>query len=123
MGERNVVDRPGVCDQAGFVDVGTSQQLPPGATLQVTVGGDAYTLVNLDGRLLAIGDLCLCCGRSLSTAALDSGLLVCPGCGWKYDAHRGCVDGLPNLRIEMHEVHVEDGRLMLASAVTAPVRL
>lgn len=123
MGERNVVDRPCVCDQAGFVDVGSSQQLPPGATLQVTVGGHAFTLVNLGGRLRAIGDLCLCCGRSLSTAAVDGGLLVCRGCGWTYDAQRGCVDGLPNLRIEMHEVHVEDGRLMLASAVTAPARL
>ena len=110
-------------DGAGSVDVGPAKQLPAGTTLRVTVGADAFTLVNLDGRLLAIGDLCLCCGRSLSTAALSGGSLICHGCGWKYDLQRGCVAGLPSLRIERHELRVEDGRLLLAAALDTPASL
>jgi nitrite reductase/ring-hydroxylating ferredoxin subunit len=49
------------------------------------------------------------------------GVLTCDVCGWKYDLQRGCVEGLPTLRIEMHEVRVADGRLLVASAIAAPV--
>ena len=108
-------------EEAGFVDVGSLEQVPSGTTMRVTVGAAEFTLVNVDGRVLAVGDLCLRCSRSLSTAGYAGGLLTCPGCGWKYDLQRGCVDALPNLRIETHEVRIEDGRLLLASAITAPV--
>ena len=103
------------------VDVGSLRNLPSGTTTQVTVGADRFTLVNLDGRVLAVRDLCLCCGRSLSTATFAGGLLTCEGCGWKYDMQRGCVDELPNLRIEMHDVGISEGRLLLASAIAASV--
>jgi hypothetical protein len=33
---------------------------------------------------------------------------------------RGCVDGLPSLQTEMHDVSVDDGRLLVASAIAAP---
>ena len=110
----------GAPDEAGFVEVGCSAQLPPGANMRVTVGETDLTLVNVDGRVVAVGDLCLRCGGSLSAARLSSGLLTCTGCGWQYDVVRGCVEGLPNLRIEMHEVRSEDGRLLVASAIAAP---
>lgn len=105
----------------GFMEVGNLAELPAGSTLRITVGEADLTLVNVDGRVVAIGDVCLRCSRSLSTAALDGGSLICGGCGWKYDVLRGCVEGLPNLRIEMHEVRVEDGRLFVSSAIAAPV--
>lgn len=107
-------------DEHGFVEVGSLAQLPGGTTMRVTVGVADLTLVNVDGRVIAVGDLCLRCGRSLSTAPLAGGSLTCRGCGWKYDVQRGCVDGLPNLRIETHEVRAKDGRLLVASAVATP---
>ena len=110
-------DAEGRFETSGFVDVGSSQGLPSGTTARVTVGAHGFTLVNLDGRVRAVGDLCLCCGRSLSTATFAAGVLTCTACGWKYDVQRGCVDGLPSLRIEVHDVEVTDGRLLLASAV------
>lgn len=107
-------------DQPGFVEVCSLAQLPRGTNMRVSVGVADLTLVNVDGRVIAVGDLCLRCGRSLSTASLADGLLTCGGCGWKYDVPRGCVEGLPNLRIETHEVRAEDGRLFVASAIAAP---
>ena len=88
--------------------------------MAVTVGTSDLLLVNVGGRVVAIGNLCLRCSSSLSTAALSGRVLTCGACGWKYDVERGCVDGLPSLRTEMHEVSVDDGRLLVASAIAVP---
>jgi nitrite reductase/ring-hydroxylating ferredoxin subunit len=120
MGERNDRDDPPAPDAAGLAEVGSLAQLPAGTTMRLTVGASDLLLVNIDGRVVAIGDLCLRCGRSLSTASLSGLVLTCGGCGWKYDVERGCVDGLPSLRTEKHEVSVDDGRLLLASAIATP---
>lgn len=120
MGERYDGEAPLAADAAGFVEVGSLSQLPAGASMRVTVGASDLLLVNLGGRVVAIGDLCLRCSRSLSTGSLSGRVLTCGGCGWKYDVERGCVDGLPNLRSEMHDVSIDDGRLLVASAIAAP---
>jgi nitrite reductase/ring-hydroxylating ferredoxin subunit len=88
--------------------------------MRVTVGASDLVLANIGGRVVAIGDLCLRCSRSLSTASLSGRMLTCSGCGWNYDVERGCVDGLPNLQTEMQEVSVDADRLLLASDIAAP---
>jgi len=88
--------------------------------MRVTVGTSDLLLVNVGGRVVAIGDLCLRCSRSLSTASLSGRVLTCGGCGWKYDVEHGCVDGLPNLQTEMHDVSVDDERLLVSSAIAVP---
>lgn len=100
----------------GFLEVGTLDQLPPGAALHVAVGAAELALVNMDGHVVAIGDLCLRCGGPLSTAALAGPRLTCSRCGWQYDVEQGCVVGLPELAIERHEVRVDDGHLFVAVA-------
>ena len=120
MGERIQGDVPFTSDPAEFVEVGSLAQLPAGATAPVTVGASDLLLVNAAGRVVAIGNLCLRCSSSLSTASLSGRVLTCAACGWKYDVERGCVDGLPSLRTEMHDVSVDDGRLLMASAIAAP---
>ena len=120
MGERIQGDGPFASDSAEFVEVGSLAQLPAGGTAPVTVGASDLVLVNVDGRVVAIGNLCLRCSSSLSTASLSGQVLTCAACGWKYDVERGCVDGLPNLRTEMHDVRVDDGRLLVASALAVP---
>ncbi|MGZ8254453.1 MAG: Rieske (2Fe-2S) protein [Burkholderiaceae bacterium] len=120
MREQNDGGRPFASEAASFVEVGSQAQLPEGASMRVTVGASDLLLVNSGGRVVAIGDLCLRCNSSLSTASLSARVLTCGGCGWMYDVERGCVDGLPNLRTEMHDVCIDDGRLLVASAIAAP---
>jgi nitrite reductase/ring-hydroxylating ferredoxin subunit len=120
MGERVDGEAPLASDAAGFVEVGSLVQLPAGASMRVTVGASDLLLANVGGRVVAIGDLCLRCSQSLSTASLSGRVLTCSGCGWKYDLERGCVEGLPNLRTEMHDVSIDDERLLVASAIAAP---
>jgi nitrite reductase/ring-hydroxylating ferredoxin subunit len=120
MGERYDRDAPPAPDAAGLAEVGSLAQLPAGTTMRVTAGASDLLLVNVDGRVVAIGDLCLRCSSSLSTASLAGRVLTCGECGWKYDVEHGCVDGLPSLRTEMHDVRVDSGRLLVASAIAAP---
>lgn len=120
MCERNDGEAPLASDAAGFVEVGSLAQLPAGSSMRVTVGASDLLLANVGGRVVAIGDLCLRCSRSLSTASLSGRVLTCGGCGWKYDVERGCVDGLPSLQTEMQVVSVDAERLLLASDIAAP---
>jgi nitrite reductase/ring-hydroxylating ferredoxin subunit len=120
MCERSDGEAPLASEAVGFVEVGSLAQLPVGALMRVTVGASDLILANVGGRVVAIGDLCLRCSQSLSTASLSGRVLTCSGCGWKYDVERGCVDGLPTLRAEMHDVSVDDERLLVASAIAAP---
>jgi nitrite reductase/ring-hydroxylating ferredoxin subunit len=121
MSERNDGGGPHASVPEGFVQVGSLAQLPAGTTIRATVGPSDLVLVNLEGRVVAIGELCLRCSRSLTTAQLSGHVLTCSGCGWKYDVELGCVDGLPALRTEVHDVQVDEGRLLVASALAAPV--
>lgn len=100
----------------GFFEVGTLDQVPPGGALPVFVGEATLAVVNMDGDVVAIGDLCVRCSGPLSTAALAGAELTCSKCGWRYDVKRGCVVGLPALTIEKHEVRVENGHLLIAVA-------
>jgi nitrite reductase/ring-hydroxylating ferredoxin subunit len=123
MCERSDGVEPIASGATGLVEVGSLTQLPAGASMRVTVGATDLVLVNVGERIVAIGDLCLRCGRSLSTASVSGRVLTCSGCGWKYDVERGCVDGLPNLRTEMQDVSVDDERLLVASAIAAPTTI
>ena len=120
MYEPNHGDEPPAPGETGFVEVGSLAQLPAGASMRVTVGASELLLVNIGERVVAIGDLCLRCSRSLSTATLSGCVLTCDGCGWKYEVENACVDGLPKLRTDVHDVSVDDDRLLVASAIAAP---
>jgi nitrite reductase/ring-hydroxylating ferredoxin subunit len=100
----------------GLLEIGTLDQVPPGAALHVEVGDAELALINLDGHVVAVGDLCLRCGTRLSITALAGAQLTCSGCGWQYDVEQGCVVGLPALAIEKHEVRVDGGHLFVAAA-------
>ena len=111
----------GCAYEPSWMEVGLLAELPPGTPMPLVVGDEILTLVNTGTGVVAIGGVCLRCSRSLSTATYAGERLICPGCGWKYDLQRGCVAGLCELKIEVHDVRVEDGRLLLPAAVAAPV--
>jgi nitrite reductase/ring-hydroxylating ferredoxin subunit len=100
--------------------VGSAAELPPGTSRAVTVGDLTLTLLNADGRVVALGGICLRCSRPLSMGAYANGILTCAGCGWKYNVREGCVEGLVNLHLEVHDVCIEDGRLLVDPALAGP---
>ena len=118
MNEPNAEERPPEC--AGWLEVGAAEQLPPGASRELTVGDLTLTLLNADGRVVAVGGVCLRCSRPLSMGVYADGILTCRGCGWKYNVREGCVEGLATLHLEVHTVRVEDGLLLVDPAIAGP---
>ena len=97
------------------VDVGALADVPPGSTKRAPFDEAELTLANIDGRVLAVVDLCLRCSSPLSSGALRGPTLTCLHCGWQYDIERGEVVGLPALRLERYAVRVEDGRMLITT--------
>ena len=57
--------------------------------LRVEVGGDAFRIVQHEGRLLAHSLVCPHLGGPLDGAALEGGSVVCPWHGYRYDCETG----------------------------------
>ena len=100
--------------ESDFIEVAALDQLPPGSALHVSIAGMSVALFNVDGRVVAIGDLCIRCGASLSSGILSGSMLSCGRCGWHYNLATGTVDRLPVLRIDTLELQVVQGRILLA---------
>jgi len=120
MVETKNEDISGAPTASPVVEVATLAQLPPGSAMKVAVGHVDLTLVNDDGTVVAVGDLCLRCSHSLSTGTVHRGVLTCECCGWQYDLSHRHVLAVPELKIEMHDVRIEDDRLFLPSSIAAP---
>lgn len=76
----------------------------PGGRLLVETGSGPVVLFEIGGELRAIEDGCLRCGASLFCGTQSGATVACATCGWQYDLVRGCVVGLPALRIATYPV-------------------
>jgi nitrite reductase/ring-hydroxylating ferredoxin subunit len=119
MGEQHE-ERAAAGAAGRFVEVGLVEGLPPCAAFRAAIGGMDVSVVNVEGRIFAVGDLCLRCGGSLAAGRTCGMHLTCSACGWRYDLGCNCVVGLPALRIETHEVRVEAGRIFVAEGTLPP---
>jgi len=96
-----------------LIRIASPEDVAPGRGVAAEFRGTPVALFNLDGRIVAIGDSCLRCGSSLAAGATRGTTVTCSGCGWRYDVLTGCVDGLPELRIDTFDVKVEHSDVMV----------
>jgi nitrite reductase/ring-hydroxylating ferredoxin subunit len=68
-------------------------EVPPGAVRRVVVERIEIALVNLDGELFAVDDVCTHAFASLSEGALVGGELECPLHGGCFDVRTGAAKG------------------------------
>jgi nitrite reductase/ring-hydroxylating ferredoxin subunit len=99
---------------ATLVKIAHLDQIAPGGMTKVATAVATIALFNLGGRIFALDDPCVRCGRSLAEGTLRGNEVSCPGCDWRYDVTNGCVNGIPALRTETFEVTVVDACIMLA---------
>jgi nitrite reductase/ring-hydroxylating ferredoxin subunit len=78
--------RPGARPPLALGAVATLRARLP---LRVEVGGDAFRIVEHDGRLLAHSLVCPHLGGPLDQAALERGAVVCPWHGYRFDCDTG----------------------------------
>lgn len=70
-------------------DVGSRDELPPGALRGVAVAGEAVLLCDLGGEIYAYRDACPDTPLALSVGRLDGDAIVCPWHGCRFDARTG----------------------------------
>jgi 3-phenylpropionate/trans-cinnamate dioxygenase ferredoxin subunit len=113
----------------GFLEACRLEELPPGKVRTVELDGEPVCLVNAEGIVCAVGDICPHAWVSLGGGTLEGFALTCPGHAAHFDVRTGEVlDGPsdldPSEPLETYAVRVEDGvvkvSLSAQPAATSP---
>jgi nitrite reductase/ring-hydroxylating ferredoxin subunit len=101
---------------AEFVKVGSLSQFAPGVVEECKVGGRRVLVVNLDGTLYAVSNVCPHVSLPLSGGFLSGNTIVCPFHGSAFDlATGGCVEGpAAGDSLEVYEIRVEGDDVFVA---------
>lgn len=74
-----------------WINVTTTQDLPPGQHSVVEVDGVRIALFNLDGEFYAIEDICTHDGSEIASGCVVDGAIECPRHGARFDIKSGEV--------------------------------
>lgn len=97
-----------------YTRVASADELPPGKSTCVELGGEKVALFNVDGRFHAIGDSCTHVGGPLSEGELEGTTVTCPWHGATFDLETGAATGPPARGdVPCYDVRVEDGQVLL----------
>jgi nitrite reductase/ring-hydroxylating ferredoxin subunit len=96
------------------VRVASLQDIAPGQCLVVEVDADlTVALVNVDGRVYAVDNLCPHRGGPLGEGPLKGAVLQCPWHGWQIDVTTGGMVQNPNVKTPSFPVVVENGEVSI----------
>jgi 3-phenylpropionate/trans-cinnamate dioxygenase ferredoxin subunit len=72
-----------------WVEVASSKDLRPGEMIRIEVAGDRYLVVNADGQIYAVDDLCSHEEVSLSLGCIDGDTIKCSLHGSRFSLKNG----------------------------------
>ena len=99
-------------ESAGFVEVARQDELPPGGRKQVIVDEQPILLLNIDGQLYAIDDICTHDDGPLGEGPVCGYEIECPRHGARFDVRTGAVTRMPAVEpIRVHEVRLEGDKI------------
>ncbi len=87
--------------------------VPPGKSRMVNLGGQDIALFNVDGKVYAIENTCLHRGGPLAEGFLDGSVVTCPWHGWQYDVTSGQCPGRPDTKVRSFPVKIEGGDVLI----------
>lgn len=86
------------------------EEIKPGEALGLKLDGVEVALVELDGEVRAIGDVCPHAYALLSQGYLEGGAIECPLHAARFDIMTGrCLEGPVGDPVAVFDVKVEDG--------------
>lgn len=88
--------------------------LGKGATL--TIASSTIAIFKVDGVIYATEAWCLRCGTGLAEGSVESRIVTCSGCNWRYDVTTGSVIGIAALRLRTFDVRVVGRQIIVADA-------
>ena len=106
----------------GFVFAAREAALAEGAAVSVDIGGHAYALFRIDGRVQAIDGLCPHEGGPLAEGTVSKGVVTCPWHGWTFDACSGCSLDPAGNDVAHYPTLVEQGNVYLRSKQAAATK-
>ncbi len=96
-----------------FVRICAQSELPQANQVcEVTAGGRALCVANIDGTIAVLDGTCPHEGGPLGEGSVEAGKVVCPWHSFAFDAHTGAASDDPDLRVEVFEAKVENGELL-----------
>jgi 3-phenylpropionate/trans-cinnamate dioxygenase ferredoxin subunit len=101
-----------------FVKAARVSDITPGQKRVVEVDGMPVMLVNLDGQIYAMDDLCTHDGGPLAEGKLDTatGQIICPRHGARFDVRTGDALTLPAFEpVNTYEVKIEGEDILVES--------
>jgi 3-phenylpropionate/trans-cinnamate dioxygenase ferredoxin subunit len=97
-----------------LIDVASVEDLAPAEPVRVEVDGMPVVLVNVDGEVLAVHDVCTHALESLSGGWVDEDRIECPRHGAAFSLRSGEVLTPPaTLPLPTFAVEVRDGRVLI----------
>ncbi len=72
-----------------LIEVGKTNQVPPGVMKLFQVEGKKILVVNVEGKIYAINGVCTHLGGDLSKGKLEGKIITCPRHGSRFDVTTG----------------------------------
>ena len=96
--------------QLEYVEIAPADQIPTGERLFVELAGKSIVLINLAGKLFAIGDVCSHDNGPVGDGEIEENEIICPRHGARFDIHTGKATSLPAIvDIPAYPVRVVEG--------------
>jgi 3-phenylpropionate/trans-cinnamate dioxygenase ferredoxin subunit len=81
--------------EVDYIEVAPLAELPVGERLFIELDGRPIVLMNISGKIYAIGDLCTHDDGQLGEGELDGYDIICPRHGARFDVRDGRAISLP----------------------------
>lgn len=99
-----------------FHKVAHVDEIPNGQSKIFDVSGEKVAVCNVDGKIMAVGDLCTHDDGPLGEGELDGNQIECPRHGAKFDLKTGKALCLPAIKaIPVFEVEIRDNEVWIGS--------
>ena len=100
--------------KAEFVEIAPASELPSGERLFVDLGDKPIVILNIAGKLFALGDVCTHDDGPLGDGMIEGDNIVCPRHGGEFDVRDGKALQLPAVvDIPAYPVRVVDGMIQV----------
>ena len=97
-----------------FIEIAPASELPNGKRLFVDLGDKPIVILNIAGKLFALGDICTHDDGPLGDGMLEGNNIVCPRHGGEFDVRDGKAVQMPAVvDIPAYPVKVVDGMIFV----------
>ncbi len=95
-----------------FYPVCSTEELPPGERLFMTIGEVSIVVFNIEGAYYAIADVCTHDEGELGDGEVEGFEIVCPRHGARFDIRTGEALSLPAIKdVVSYPIRVEEGKV------------